>query len=185
MAGFSRDLRELTGTKSVQAIFMTAELQQLRDRFIEVGGQITQSIGLGRVLGQVFAHIYFSPTPQGLNDLTQALEISKGAASMAVRQLMHWGAVQQVWVKGERKDYYEALTDFGSIIRRALLDQIGQRMETADALLTEAERLVPSLQKKAASDAEAFMQERVHKLHAFRNRAQHIWDSSIIKLLLK
>ena len=87
---------------------MPPELEQIRERFIETGGHITQSIGVGRVIGQVFAHIYFSPRPQTLDDLTRELHISKGAASMSVRQLEQWGAVRRVWVKGERKDYYEA-----------------------------------------------------------------------------
>lgn len=164
---------------------MTSDLKQLRERFIETGGHITQSIGVGRVIGQVFAHIYFSPQAQTLDDLTRELHISKGSASMSVRQLEQWGAVRQVWVKGERKDYYEANEDFGRIIRRALLDLIGRRMEATDALLEDAERLAPKGPKKLQDPDEQFMRRRVQKLRVFRDRAQYIWDSSIIKLLLK
>ncbi len=166
-------------------LLMSSELDQLRTRFIETGGHITQSIGVGRVIGQVFAHIYFSPQPQTLDDLTRELSISKGAASMSVRQLEQWGAVRQVWIKGERKDYYEADEDFGRIIRRALLDLIGRRMETADALLEEAEQLAPATKKRTQTSDEEFMQRRIRKLRVFRDRAQYIWDSSIIRLLLK
>ena len=165
---------------------MPPDLQTLRERFIETGGQISQSIGLGRVLGQVFAHCYFSPTAQGLDDLTAALHISKGSASMAVRQLLQWGAIQQVWVKGERRDFYEATEDFGKIIRRALLDLIGQRMETGDTLLADAEQLATSIGHNGkASPEELFVQHRIARLRLFRDRAQRIWDNSIIKLLLK
>ena len=164
---------------------MSSELNQLRERFIETGGHITQSIGVGRVIGQVFAHIYFCPEPQTLEDLTRELGISKGAASMSVRQLEQWGALRQVWVKGERKDYYEASEDFGRIIRRALLDLIGRRMETADTLLEDAERFAPPARKRLKDADQEFMRHRIRKLRVFRDRAQYIWDSSIIKLLLK
>ncbi len=164
---------------------MSSELDQLRNRFIESGGQITQSIGVGRVIGQVFAHIYFSPEAQTLDDLTRELSISKGAASMSVRQLEQWGAVRQVWVKGERKDYYEADEDFGRIIRRALLDLIGRRMETADTLLKDAERFAAASRKPSKDPEREFMRRRIEKLRIFRDRAQYIWDSSIIRLLLK
>jgi DNA-binding transcriptional regulator GbsR (MarR family) len=164
---------------------MTAELQQLRERFIERGGQITQSIGIGRVIGQVFAHVYFSPEPQTLDDMTRELEISKGAASMSVRQLEQWGALKQVWIKGERKDYFEANDDFGRIIRRALLDLIGRRMQVTDSLLEDGEMFLEQRRNGKKDPEGEFLQKRIKKLRHFRDRAQHIWDSSVIRLLLK
>ncbi len=164
---------------------MTDELTQLRQRFIERGGQITQSIGIGRVIGQSFAHIYFSPEPQTLDDLTEALQISKGSASMSVRQLEQWGAVRQVWIKGERKDHYQANDDFGRIIRRALLDLIGRRMETTDTLLEDSEAYIKRSKTSSPDPESKFMQQRIKKLRHFRDRAQYIWDSSVLRLLLK
>jgi len=161
--------------------------QQMRRRFIEAAGQMTQTLGVGRALGQVFSHIFFSRSPQSLDDLTRSLGISKGSASMTVRQLEQWGALRKVWIKGERKDYYEALDHFGRVIRRALLDVIGRKMETGDHVLEEAEEEM----KKAASESAnnvaewTFIRERVGKIRAFRGRAQRLWDSSILKMLLK
>jgi DNA-binding transcriptional regulator GbsR (MarR family) len=164
---------------------MSQNLQQLRDRFVETGGNITQSIGIGRVIGQIFAHIYFSPDPQTLDDLTAALHISKGSASMSVRQLEQWGAVKQVWIKGERKDHYEANEDFGRIIRRALLDLIGRRMETADLLLRDGEEMVDHKKNGKGDHEHQFVRQRIQRLRIFRDRAQYIWDSSVLRLLLK
>ena len=166
---------------------MNAELQSLRQRFIESAGHFTQSLGAGRVLGQIFAHIYFSKDPQSLDDLTRLLEISKGSASMAVRQLEQWGALRRVWVKGDRKDYYVATDEFGRIIRKALLDMIGRKMETSDGLLEDAQALLQERARNGKKTDEdwAFMDQRVKKLQTFRDRAQGLWDSSILKMLLK
>lgn len=163
---------------------MTTDLKELRERFIDTGGQLSQSVGLGRVTGQIFAYLYFSEQPQTLDDLTRALHISKGAASMSVRQLEQWGAVRKVWVKGRRKDYIEATEDFGRIIRRALLDLAGRRAEMADGLLAEAEAMIAD-RKLAGNGNAVFIKKRIKKLRTFRDRAQSIWDSSILKLLLK
>ncbi len=163
---------------------MTDHLKELRERFIDAGGQLSQSVGLGRGIGQISAYLYFSPLPQTLDDLTRELHISKGSASMSVRQLEQWGAVHKVWVKGERKDYYEATEDFGQIIRRAVLDLVGRRAEMADGLLTEAETMLATHAKAGGKD-EAFIKRRIKKLRVFRDRAQFIWDSSILKLLLR
>ncbi len=166
---------------------MNAELQSLRQRFIESAGHFTQSLGAGRVLGQIFAHIYFSKDPQSLDDLTRLLEISKGSASMAVRQLEQWGALRRVWVKGDRKDYYVATDEFGRVIRKALLDMIGRKMETSDGLLEDAQALLQERTRNGKKSDEdwAFIDQRVKKLQLFRDRAQGLWDSSILKMLLK
>ncbi|HBA82761.1 MAG TPA: hypothetical protein DCZ95_01585 [Verrucomicrobia bacterium] len=162
-------------------------LEQIRQRFVEAAGHVTQSLGAGRVIGQVYAYLYFSRKPQSLDDLTKVLEISKGSASMSVRQLEQWGALRQVWIKGDRKDYYEALDSFGKILRKALLDLIGRRMEVGDGLLEQVEGL---LEEKGTStqptqeDLE-FVQKKIALIRAFRDRTQRIWDSSILTLLLK
>jgi len=166
---------------------MNQELQFLRRRFIESAGHFTQSLGAGRVLGQIFAHLYFSKDPQSLDDLTRLLEISKGSASMAVRQLEQWGALRRMWVKGDRKDYYLATDEFGRIIRKALLDMIGRQMETSDGLLDDAQSLLQERTRNGKKSDEdwVFITQRVKKLQAFRNRTQGLWDSSILKILLK
>ncbi len=166
---------------------MNQELQSLRQRFIETAGHFTQSLGAGRVLGQIFAHIYFSRDPQSLDDLTRKLEISKGSASMAVRQLEQWGALRRVWIKGDRKDYYVATDEFGRIIRKALLDMIGRKMETSDGLLEDSQALLQERMRNGKKSDEdwAFIDDRVKKLQSFRDRAQGLWDSSILKMLLK
>jgi len=164
-------------------IMTDSELQLLRQQFIETAGQFAQSLGFGRNLGQIYALLYFSPAPLTLDDLTEQLSISKGSASMSVRQLEGWNALRRVWVKGDRKDYYESTEEFGRIIRKALLDLVGQKMESADALLDEAEQ---RLKRHGSGGRDAtLLRQRVSKLRAFRQKAQGLWDSPIIRLLLK
>ncbi len=166
---------------------MTQDLQDLRQRFVESAGHFSQSLGVGRVLGQIFAHIYFSKDPQSLDDLTRTLAISKGGASMAVRQLEQWGALRRMWIKGDRKDYYVATDEFGRIIRNAMIELVGRKMETADSLLEEAQSIIQTeVRSKDDRNAEwAFVQQRIRKLQDFRARAQGLWDSPIARLLLR
>jgi DNA-binding transcriptional regulator GbsR (MarR family) len=119
-----------------------SDVSPIPRRFISEAGNTTQALGVGRVVGQIYAFLYFSEPPRTLNDMTEALGISKGSASMGVRQLEQWGAVQQVWVKGDRKDYYTANDYFGQIIRNILTDIMGKRLEGLAASLDEAAREV-------------------------------------------
>lgn len=159
----------------------------IRQQFIEAAGHATQTFGFGRILGQIFMHIYLSPNPQSLDDLTRTLGISKGSASMAVRQLEQWTALRRVWVKGDRKDYYETLDEFGKIIRRILIDIVGRKMEDADRLLDAAEIHLKEHGRKdrTVGSSSPFLEARVAKLRAFRNRTQGLWDSPLIQMLLK
>jgi DNA-binding transcriptional regulator GbsR (MarR family) len=166
---------------------MDAELEEIRERFVEAAGNITQSLGAGRVLGHIFAQIYFSRDPQSLDDLTRELGISKGSASMAVRQLEHWGALRRIWIKGDRKDYYESQDEFGRVVRRALRETIVQKMEVADSLLNEAEVLLKEKKKGRGKlgDDWKFVDGKLRRLRSFRDRAQWMWDHFVLKLLSK
>jgi DNA-binding transcriptional regulator GbsR (MarR family) len=47
---------------------------------------------------------------------------------MNIRYLEQWEAVKKIWVKGSRKDYYEARTDLPKIVLKRLREGLGRRM---------------------------------------------------------
>jgi DNA-binding transcriptional regulator GbsR (MarR family) len=154
---------------------------------VETAGHASQSLGLGRVVGQIFAYLYFSRNPRTLDDLTAALGISKGSASMCVRQLEQWGALEKIWIKGDRKDYYAAKDAFGKIIKNIILDLAGKRIEGSASLLREVEA---ELTRKNGNDnaipaEDAFIKERIAKIKVFQEKTQGMWNDVILKMLLK
>ena len=38
------------------------------------------------------------------------------SASNGTRQLAAWGAIKQVWVQGDRKDYFEVVEDLAALV---------------------------------------------------------------------
>ena len=166
---------------------MTDNPDLIRQRFIEATGHATQTFGFGRIIGQVYAHVYLSREPQSLDDLCDKLGISKGSASMVVRQLEQWSALRQVWVKGDRKDYYETTDAFGKIFRNALVEMVGRTMETTDGLLGEADTALGAKNGKNGKNAAdlAFLRERIGRVRKFRDRAQGLWNSPVIRMLFK
>lgn len=140
---------------------------------MDLGGRAAQRLGYSRSLGQVYAAVYLSPKPVGLQDLMDRLKISKGNASMSVRQLEAWGALRQVWQKGERRDYYEANLDFRGILRQALAGFILPRVESAGRQLGD---LRAELEGGAAGEIEdgAFLQQRVEKLQEVQRKLSRL-----------
>lgn len=164
---------------------MPDNLHPLVYRFIEDAGNTTQSFGVGRVIGQIYAFLYFCDSPATLDDMRDALEISKGSASIAVRQLEQWGAVQKVWVKGDRKDYYVAKETFGKIIKSAILETVGKKMGDYEALLAEAREQLEQSNDGDEPARIAFMQERLEHLQKFQRWSHQLWNSPLMQTLLK
>lgn len=163
---------------------MSKTLDEVRKRFVEAAGHLTQSLGFGRSYGQIYAYCYFSPSPQSLDDLTEALGISKGGASMAVRHLEQWGAIRRVWIKGDRKVYYEATTVLGQIFRRILCDMMGQRLQEADHLLEDAETLLAEADEENRNELQ-FLRARLERFRMFRDKTRAVLTSPVVKRLME
>ena len=145
-------------------------------RLVTDAGTTTQSFGLGRVVGQIYAYLYFSREPRCLSDLERVLGISKGSASTNIRLLEDWGAVQRLWLKGDRRDYFRANTAFGRIIRRALASTVSSTMSLADQLIDEALEDVDSTEH-------GFVYERLEHLSSFRKKAAALKSNPTLRRL--
>jgi len=164
--------------------------QPLTRRFIEDAGSTTQALGVGRVVGQIYAYLYFSEPPRTLDDMKEALGISKGSASMGVRQLEQWGAVQRIWVKGDRKDFYTANDYFGSIIRNLMTDLMGKRLASLSKSLDAADSELkilssPNNLTTQQPNNSTFLRSRIDRLREFQEKVNRTWNNPIVKLMLK
>ena len=95
--------------------------------------------------------------------------------------------MKRVWIKGDRKDYYEACDDFGSIVRKAAIDTVGSRMRTLDEVICGLDQRLKELKADNQDEKQQlkYYQRRLRTLAVFRDRAKWIWDRSILKLLIK
>ena len=107
---------------------MHAKLKETHDQFVEKFGFLSSLFGFSKIFGQIHAVLYLSPKPMSLNDIMNALHVSKGSISINIRELEKWGGGNRVWVKGDRRDYYEAEVDFKKIVNKRLLDAINRRL---------------------------------------------------------
>src|SRR5256885_16551818 len=110
---------------------MAKSLSRTRREMIEAGGRLYQILGLPRSTGQIYGLLYRSTTPLALDDMVELLGISKGSASTGTRQLTSWGAIRQVWIPGDRRDYYEVVAEVGKLIRGCFTDRIKPRLTSS------------------------------------------------------
>ena len=85
---------------------MSGKLEIAQDRFIEGISRMSDTFGLNRFVIQLYVLLYLRDKPLCLDEMADALGVSKGNVSVNIRELEKWGAVKNIWVKGSRKDYY-------------------------------------------------------------------------------
>jgi DNA-binding transcriptional regulator GbsR (MarR family) len=166
---------------------LSKELAATRHRFVEAGGHTTQSLGFGRVLGQIYALLYLSPHPLCLDEIVADLHVSKASVSTTIRQLQSWSAVRRVWVKGDRKDYYEAVTDFGTVLRNGLLATFIKKLDTAGTQIAAAqESLQKALAEVSGADREGIkvVAERLDAARKFHGRISGLVNNPLLNHLL-
>ena len=146
---------------------MSDQLFQLKQDFIEGLSQISKFWGLPKGMGAIFAVLYLSPDPLPLDELVEQTGLTKGAISTNVRALARMGLVRPSTRLGDRKDYYEAETDFYKSIRAILKERQNSEF---DAAIRSVRETLDKLEAGTGVENEAerqFLLERVRALQSF------------------
>src|SRR4029079_15083631 len=92
------------------------------------------------------------------------LQMSAGAVSMSLSELQRWGVVHRVWKPGERKEFFEAETDFWKMISKVFDER--ERL-LAESVRGRLEKAVSLLQNAPPSPAASMAIDRVNRLLSF------------------
>jgi len=123
---------------------MENNLEVARDKFIEGISRMGDAFGLNRFVIQLYAFLYLSGKPLSLDEIVEALGASKGNVSINIRELEKWGAVRNIWIKGSRKDYYEAETDVKKVFLNKLKSAIEKKISEVSSLTVEFNKKIES-----------------------------------------
>jgi HTH-type transcriptional regulator, glycine betaine synthesis regulator len=147
---------------------MTQDLEQIKNELVEGLSGISAFWGFPKGMGAIFAVLYLSPSPLSLDELVAQTGLTKGAISTNTRALSRMGLIRPVTRLGDRKDYYEAETDFYRSIRAILQERQNGEFDRAVASVKAALGKLEA--GSGESEAErAFLTERVRALNDFFN----------------
>jgi len=158
---------------------MSEQLTQLKQDFTEGLSQISKFWGLPKGMGAIFAVLYLSPESLSLDELVEQTGLTKGAISTNVRALARMGLVRPSTKLGDRKDYYEAETDFYKSIRAILKERQNSEFDTAIRSVRET---LEKLEAGTGIEDEAerqFLLERVRALQSFFDALDGLFKSII------
>jgi DNA-binding transcriptional regulator GbsR (MarR family) len=175
--------------------------QQLRvsqDLFIRRWGEMGQTWGINRTMAEIHALLYICGTPSCTDDVMERLNISRGNASMSLRALCDWGIIRRLHKRGERREYFESLTDVWEIFsiiaaerKRREMDPVLETIKQCQQMLSES-----SLGKTAAQqDAIQITRQRLASMEEFMEVTNKIFQqfvgnarsglNKVVKVLLK
>jgi DNA-binding transcriptional regulator GbsR (MarR family) len=159
---------------------MTQDLESIKNELVEGLSGISAFWGFPKGMGAIFAMLYISPNPLSLDELVEKTGLTKGSISTTTRALSRMGLIRPVTRLGDRKDYYEAETDFYRAIRSILKERQNSEFDRAVASVKAV--LVKLETASGESDAEhSFLTERVRALNDFFNAIDSL-ASAVTKL---
>jgi DNA-binding transcriptional regulator GbsR (MarR family) len=92
-----------------------AELARTLDRveedFIGLWRSMSSLWGISPTMAEIHGLLFITGAALSMDDIMSRLSISRGNVSMNLSKLAEWGLVRRVHKRGDRRDYYESLSD--------------------------------------------------------------------------
>jgi len=155
-------------------------LSSANDSMLDGLGQLADYFGYNRVMGKMYGALLLSPEPMSLDDLMNHLDISKASVSMNMRTLENMGIVREVWVRGDRRKYYEAEPDFWKILTNVLggreLREVNEALNVLESNMEKMRTSAPDMSDKDRELAEFYLQ-RMSQVRSFFRFAKLVLTS--------
>ena len=158
---------------------MSESITKIKQDFVGGLSHISRFWGFPKGMGAIFAVLYLSPAPLPLDEIVTQTGLTKGAVSTEVRALARLGLVHRSSKLADRKDYYEAETDFYKSIRSILKERQNAEFDRAVASVKET---LAKLEAGSGPAAEReFLIERVRALQSFFDAIDNL-ARAVVKL---
>lgn len=129
-----------------------SELDDVRAAFVQLWGRLAPLWGITPAAGRLLAGLLAREEPADGDTLADELGLSRGAVSMAARELVDWGLAHPERVPGSRRVVYRPETDLERAIRSIV--QARKRKEW-DPILDQVPGWIERLRRERSPAAAA------------------------------
>src|SRR5438067_2330424 len=160
--------------------------QQLRtsqDLFIRRWGEMGQTWGINRTMAEIHALLYITGMPQCTDDVMERLNISRGNASMSLRALGDWGVIRRMHRRGERREYFESLSDVWEMFSIIAAERKRREMDPVLETIKQCQRMLDegTVGKDAATrEAAGLTRERLAGMEEFMEVTNTIFQQFVV-----
>ncbi len=113
------------------------KLREAQDQFILEWGRMSSSWGINRTMAQIHALLIATGQAHSMDEIIERLGISRGNASMSLRDLMEWGVVQRFRRRGDRKDIYQSDADPWIIFAKVVRERKRRELDPTQVAIRE------------------------------------------------
>ena len=157
------------------------QLHTAQDLFIRRWGEMGQTWGINRTQAEIHAFLYITALPQCTDDVMERLNISRGNASMSLRALCDWGIVRRMHRRGERREYFESLTDVWEMFSIIIAERKRREMDPVLETIKQCQRMLDEREmgKGAKSEAVQLTRQRLAGMQEFMEVTNKLFQQFI------
>ena len=163
------------------------EFKEAKNKFVQTWGALGSQWGINKTMAQIHALLMVSENPISMEEIMNELQISRGNASMNIRDLMNWGIVYKEYKTGERREFFTAEKDLDELAVKISRERSKREIKPALKILKE----VSSIENNNSNEANHFIDQTtklydfVLKADTMLEKATELKDNWLGKLLFK
>ena len=86
-------------------------LDAVEEEFVGLWRSMSSLWGISPTMAEIHGLLFITGEVLSMDDIMARLGISRGNVSMNLSKLAEWGLIRRVHKRGDRRDYYESLSD--------------------------------------------------------------------------
>ena len=184
-------------TTSAAQSSVEQQLRTAQDLFIRRWGEMGQIWGINRTMAEIHALCYIVGRPLCTDDVMERLHISRGNASMSLRALCDWGIIRRLHKRGERREYFESLSDVWEMFSIIAAERKRREMDPVLEAIKQCRQMLDEghLGKAAKQEAVQLTRQRLAGMEEFMSVTNKIFQqfignarsglTKVVKVLLK
>src|SRR5438067_7093795 len=144
-------------------------LEEVEEDFVGLWRRMSALWGISPTMAEIHGLLYITGSALSMDDIMERLEISRGNVSMNLTKLVEWGLVRRAHRRGDRRDYYQSLSDVWEMFT---LVAAQRKRREVDPILNTLRRCREELSPEAigaAADEPAARERfrRINELYSF------------------
>ena len=141
------------------------------EKYVLHWGEMGTRWGTNRTVAQIQALLYLSPRPLRADEIVDMLSVARSNVSTSIRELQGYGLVKMTHMLGDRRDYFESVSDVWELFR-IILEQRKQR--ELNPTLTMLKACADEVETEA--DTDPVTKERIRNMLGFIESTTEWYD---------
>ncbi|MCG9895608.1 MAG: MarR family transcriptional regulator [Fimbriimonadaceae bacterium] len=120
------------------------KVRAVEDRFVTEWGRMSSSWGINRTMAQIHALLIITGREFSMDEIIDRLGISRGNASMNLRDLEDWSLVRRSRASNGRKDLYQAHGDILDMFVRVVRERKRRELDPTSGAIRDCLAMLPA-----------------------------------------